>query len=114
MSKGPTDKHMNRPALFKKCPKCGKHFEVKHIEQVVERKDELVKEERTYLSPAGVASAYPIPTAGQDGPAKVEVEEEVEEDYYTDTYRCSHCGYTWTEKREKTRDLGAASGATDC
>lgn len=101
---------MNERALFKKCPKCGKRFEVKHVGETVERKQELVPETKSYLTPSGMASAYPIPTPGA---STFKVEEAIEEDTFTETYTCAHCGNVWTEMSEKTKDLGETKADED-
>lgn len=106
--------NLNSRELFKKCPKCGKRFDVKHIAEKVEEKKELIPEEKTYLEPAGVAVAYPIPPPRPKEIApKVEVEEVVDEKIYVETYTCTHCGYTWTETREKSKDLGPLDKNSD-
>ena len=97
--------------FFKKCPNCGKRFEVEHTVETVEKKEELLPEERTVFPVAGIASAYPIPVAEPPGlTTKVKEEEIVEDDIYTETYKCKHCGHVWTEQREKIKHLGDIEG----
>ncbi len=108
MEDGHVVKDLDERTFFKKCPKCGKRFEVRHTSETVEKKQTLIPEEKTYLEPAGVAAAYPIPQPPIR--AEAEVEEDIEEDTYTETYRCVRCGNTWTETREKVRDIGGVGG----
>lgn len=94
-----TQKKMDRLEVLKRCPKCGKSFHVRHVEETVEKKENVVPEERVALPVAeGAVAVYPIPT--------IKVEEAIEDELYTETYRCSNCGYEWTETHAKTKDLG--------
>ncbi len=61
---------------------------------------------------SGVGVAYPLPPPTQQSVPKIEVGQAVEEDEYTETYTCAHCGYLWTEKSEKAKNLGKTK-ATD-
>lgn len=106
-----TEKHMDKLAPFKVCPKCGKPLHVRHVEEVVEKKDEIVPEEKVSL-PAASASTYPV-LGNPPNPPVVRVDEAFEEDYYTETYRCSRCGYTWTEQHEDLKDLGHSGAPSD-
>jgi predicted RNA-binding Zn-ribbon protein involved in translation (DUF1610 family) len=99
-------KQMNDRALFKKCPNCGKRFEVRHVAEKVEKKQEVIPEQKTLLMPSGIGVAYPLPPPTESSVPKINVEEAMEEDDYAETYTCTHCGYQWTETSEKTKDLG--------
>jgi len=99
------------PTVFKKCPNCGKRFEVEHTGESVEKKTEVVTEEKP-ISPASLmALASQPPDNPVELPPVARVAEEVEEDDYTETYRCKHCGHVWTEKHALVRDLGEVKGA---
>lgn len=101
--------------FFKRCPSCGRRFEVKHIgeklvnsevdaERVVtsvplssptapygsgytEERDDIAASDNIDVEPGAMSSAI----------GKTELD--IEEDTYEETYRCSHCGYQWTEER---------------
>ncbi len=60
------------------------------------------------LSESGVTSGPPAASSVDLG--GVGFDEVLEEDDYADTYRCKHCGYTWTETHEKGKDLGRVEG----
>lgn len=101
------------PTVFKKCPNCGKRFEVERTGKSVEKKTELVEEEKT-ISPQAVVASYsrfPIGTPPMNEAPHVMVDELIEEDEYTETYKCKHCGHVWTEKHEVVKDLGEVNGA---
>jgi DNA-directed RNA polymerase subunit M/transcription elongation factor TFIIS len=104
-------KDMNTPALFKKCPSCGKRFEVKHTSETVETKERLIPEQKEYLEPAGLAAAYPIPPRRPDEVPVTQVEEDIEEETFFETYTCTHCGHVWTETKEKVKDRGEVNDA---
>lgn len=99
------------PTIFRKCPKCGKRFDLERTAESVQEKRDVVPEERTIFPVAGVAGRYPSPVADPSAMTrKVEVEEVVEDDVYTETYKCKHCGYVWSERFEKVKDLGSVEG----
>jgi DNA-directed RNA polymerase subunit RPC12/RpoP len=95
------------PTIFKKCPNCGKRFEVEHTGESVERKSEVVMEEKV-ISPASLLASPQSPMLGPSvqSPPPVRVAESIEEDEYTETYKCKHCGHVWTEKHDEVEDLG--------
>jgi transposase-like protein len=100
------------PTLFRKCPSCGKRFEVKHTGETVEKKTEVVTEERTVSAPSVMAAnSLTLPLNPSVNPQTVRVAESIEEDDYTEAYKCKHCGYSWTEKHEEVEDLGEVKGA---
>lgn len=99
-----TEKHMDRLAPLKRCPKCGKSFHVRHTEETVRKTGDVVPEEKVVLPVAeGAVPVYPMPT--------IKVEQAIEEDHYTETYTCSNCGYQWTEEHDKVKDLGQLNSA---
>jgi len=97
--------------FLKKCPSCGKRFEVKHTGEEFERSD--VKKEQVHVNlPLNTPFqwSHEAPTdridvePGALGPiAHGERTVEKREDYYTETYRCAHCGHEWTEERVKEK-----------
>jgi len=97
------------PTVFKKCPNCGKRFEVERTGKSVEKKTEVVEEEKT-ISPPSVVASYSRISPMQEAP-HVMVDVLIEEDEYTETYKCKHCGHVWTEKHEVVEDLGEVNGA---
>jgi len=93
------------PTLFRKCPNCGKRFEVRHTaEQVVSRQKEVINVERAQdgidEGPVGddeIATVLP----DSDAPTPTEIESMVaEHDVYKESYTCKHCGYKWEETRD--------------
>jgi transposase-like protein len=96
------------PTIFKKCPNCGKRFEVEHTGESVERKKEVVTEEKLISSPSMMVSnpMTPMLDTPMSNPPTVMVTELIEEDEYTESYKCKHCGHVWTEKHEEVEDLG--------
>lgn len=89
--------------FFRHCPACGHRF---HIKIVGEK---LVGERTTTREPTET-SGSPVPF-GQFGPQgtgvwapdsfndNVRITIDVKEFQYT--YRCGHCGHTWSEEREE-------------
>ncbi|MDA4137353.1 MAG: hypothetical protein OK449_10205 [Thaumarchaeota archaeon] len=96
------------PTIFKKCPNCGKRFEVEHTGESVERKTEVVTEEKLISTPSMMAPnpMTPVLDTPYSNPPTVMVDELIEEDEYTESYKCKHCGHVWTEKHEEVADLG--------
>ena len=114
--------------FFKKCPSCGRRFEVKHTGETLEkteiktetitRADALSRPtdplsnpgyvtERESLSRSDHIDIAPGGAGGTVGGVAVGTEEvEVEEKTFLEAYKCSHCGYSWTEERVKDKELG--------
>jgi transcription elongation factor Elf1 len=97
--------------FFKKCPSCGKRFEVKHTGEELEKSD--VKSEEVSVN---LSLNTPFQWSHEAQTDEIEVEPgalgpiahgkrtiETGEDTYTETYRCEHCGHQWTEQRVKER-----------
>ena len=101
------------PTFFKKCPNCGKRFEVEHTVESVEKKTDVVTEEKLISNPSMMAAnpMTPLLDTPLSNPPTVMVTERIEEDVYTETYKCKHCGHVWTEKHEEVEDLGQVKGA---
>lgn len=98
--------------FLKRCPSCGKHFEVRRTAKTVTKKDEVVPETKTRSAFAASAAAYSVSPADPKAMrTEVGVEEELEEDTYTETFKCRHCGHTWTETHEKVKDRGEVDEA---
>jgi predicted RNA-binding Zn-ribbon protein involved in translation (DUF1610 family) len=102
------------PTFLKKCPNCGKRFEVERVAESESAKEEdvlsetAVSESRDAVGPASpisVTENMQLPTSS-GAHLDVEVEDEKIE-----SFKCKHCGYTWTEKHEKMNDLGQVKGA---
>jgi predicted RNA-binding Zn-ribbon protein involved in translation (DUF1610 family) len=107
--------NINKRALLKKCPNCGKRFDVEHTGETVESKKELVPEEVVVIPPTIVAGATPIAVANTlaNNPPTIRRETLVQEDEYTESYTCKHCGHVWTETHEKVKDLGQTQARED-
>jgi len=94
---------------------CGRRFEVEHTGESVEKKTDVVMEEKVISPPSIMATnsltPLPLPNPPAANLPVVMVPELIEEDDYTETYKCKHCGHVWTEKREVVEDLGQAKGA---
>ena len=102
------------PTFFKKCPSCGKRFEVKRTGEELERRDVSQETVRTTipLRPRG-SWRYEAPgdriNIRPDGStAYGERRITREADTYDETYTCKHCGNRWTEKRVKKKQLYTA------
>jgi len=106
------EKKVRGRAFFKKCPNCGKRFEVERTGESVEKAEELVPVEQAVIPQTIVNGAAPIAVANTvaNQPPVVKNRTLVEEDQYTDSYKCKHCGYVWTEMHEKIKDLGQLEG----
>ncbi len=99
-------------SLFKKCPNCGRRFEVEHTGEKLE-KTEVKTENITVFEPlqkpgaivgANVQTIEVIP-----GPGAVAKETRVvatEEDTFQESFTCKHCGYSWTQKKVREKELG--------
>jgi DNA-directed RNA polymerase subunit RPC12/RpoP len=98
------------PTVFKKCPNCGKRFEVEHTGESVVKRTGVVTEEKPVSSASLTTLASP-PDDPVELPPTVMVAEEIEEDDYTETYKCKHCGHVWTEKHAIVKDLGEVKDA---
>ena len=98
------------PTVFKKCPSCGKRFEVEHTGETVEKKTDVVTEEKAVSAPSLMPSIS-LPDVPVEPAPMVMVAEQVEEDDYTETYKCKRCGHVWTEKHAVVEDLGEVRDA---
>ncbi len=97
------------PTLLMKCPQCGKRFEVERTADKVETKEvpvavnnnaqELVRDD---LGPDLLPRDLPIEGLGEmaDSDEETVVAKEVT---HNETFRCRHCGYTWSENRSKLK-----------
>jgi ribosomal protein L37AE/L43A len=100
------------PTFLKTCPKCGKRFEIERVSETVTKDDTALPEEKSTTSLGGRGVAYAgLPATTSVSSGKVDIDEVYEKDDYTDTYKCKHCGNTWTETREKMKDLGRIEGS---
>ncbi len=95
------------PTFLMKCPKCGKHFDVERTSDQVETKEEVVKVNKAQeLVRGNIGSVY-VPSEMDRIDESSDSEEEdtvvTEKVIHNETFRCKHCGYTWTESREKLK-----------
>jgi len=92
------------PTFLMKCPKCGKHFDVERTSEQVETKEEVVTVNKAQeLMKENIGPVY-VPSAIDELDELSDSEEEhmvAEKVIHEETFRCKHCGYTWTESREK-------------
>ncbi len=93
------------PTFLMKCPSCGKHFDVERTSNKVESKEVTVsvnKAQEIARDDLGAMNAPgDLPIEGLAEP-----EDEItgaEEVTQTQTFRCKHCGYTWTESHSKLK-----------
>jgi ribosomal protein L37AE/L43A len=97
--------------IFKKCPSCGKRFEVHRTGETVEAGEKevfLVASPQSSMSqemPRNSFSAGSLPEVELAVPPTVEPIT-AERDTIEDTYTCKHCGHTWTETRESFKKEG--------
>ncbi len=116
------------PTIFKKCPNCGRRFEVKHVGEKLEkseRQTETVETSRALSSPGApyvgrdygdesqeIRDADSIDVqpgvggTGFGGIVRGKEDVAIEEDTYLESYKCSHCGHEWTEEVVKDKSLG--------
>jgi len=105
------------PVLLKKCPSCGKTFEVSWTdERVVSREKEMVfvEEPTGSMSPdvaTNTFAAGPLPDVTLSTQPQIEPVA-AERDVIEESYTCKHCGHTWVETREVFRkaDGGEVEG----
>jgi C4-type Zn-finger protein len=106
------------PVFLKKCPSCGKRFEVTRTSESVQKKVRMASaEESSFSSPMSEGmvegGVYPVGEAEKTmNSPTIEVEVPVEEDIYTETYTCKHCGHVWSETNEKDKVIGRDSSST--
>jgi predicted RNA-binding Zn-ribbon protein involved in translation (DUF1610 family) len=88
-------------ALFRFCPACGKHFEVRLVSKKLTSEKEVQETTKEVTPrPAGMFGLYSTPgyvTVEENIPITVDVKE------FQYTYRCKHCGHQWTEIKDKER-----------
>lgn len=105
-------KPSHTPTFFRKCPNCGKRFELERIGETVERKEEVVPSEKTLMPVASIAASYPMPVADPSAMTKrIKIDEVVEDEVHTRTMTCKHCGHTWKERFEEVKHVGEVEGA---
>jgi rubredoxin len=106
------------PTFLMKCPACGKRFDVVRKSESVEKKiGTATTQESSFSSPMaeGVVDGgvYPVSEAEKiSNSPTVDVKVPIEEDIYTETYTCKHCGHIWTETHEKDKVIGRDPGKT--
>jgi hypothetical protein len=98
--------------LLRKCPSCGRRFEVHRTGEVVERGEmELVSVEEPQRSmsvemPRNNVSVGALPDEGLSVlPPEVDTVV-AERDVIQERFVCKHCGYAWEEAREVLRKEG--------
>jgi DNA-directed RNA polymerase subunit RPC12/RpoP len=99
--------------FFKKCPSCGKRFEVKHTGEELAKSEVKTEDVNVNLSLntpfqwSHEASTDTIDVEpGALGPiAQGKRTIEKQEDTYTEDYQCKHCGYRWKEERVKGKHV---------
>ena len=104
---------MSGLTFFRHCPACGKRFEIRLVKKELE-KDEAHPEDIPRASApnltgpaAGMGAFTFVPVVlDENMPSMVDNEE------FDYTYKCKHCGHTWTEVREKAQVEREPSGYT--
>jgi transcription elongation factor Elf1 len=94
---------MRIETIFRHCPSCGRRFE---IQIVGKKKDADEFSTWTAHGSAPMASTRPVGVQGRNPAAFQILDQEtqptlVDAVEFTYTYRCKHCGHTWTEVREE-------------
>lgn len=107
------------PLFLIKCPSCGRRFRVKHTGERLENRE--IKSEtitKSELTPGALSGEEPgekiqsieiLPLPGAGSVLEEKEEAEVEEDTYTESYVCRHCGHKWTQKVTRHRRLGGSA-----
>lgn len=88
-------------AFFRFCPSCGRRFEIRLVsKKPIGSEGFTGKEEEVFVEPR-----FPL-VLEQDAPVVVDIEE------FQYTYKCKHCGHTWSEVHEKRKEGPAPRGFT--
>jgi predicted RNA-binding Zn-ribbon protein involved in translation (DUF1610 family) len=97
-------------SFLKRCPSCGKHFEVRHTAETLDdsQAGTITKTSATRARYSGFGVMDPYTNVTVET-----TEVPVEHDTYEEAYTCKHCGYSWTEKKKVTRRLGSGTATTD-
>lgn len=102
--------------FLKKCPKCGKRFEVERTGETMQKKTDLAQEDGEVIPPTIVAGGIPIAAAStlSNNPPVIRHETVIkEEEEFTETYECKHCGHIWTETHEKVKEKEVEGSGSD-
>jgi len=94
-------------ALLKKCPRCGKRFEVERQADVDRTENETVTVEKpsqsmTEQTPSRFVASAMGPAVLSQPPQQETIA--AEKEVQTRTYVCKNCGYTWSEDTVKYKD----------
>lgn len=89
------------PVTLKKCPNCGKRFSAEREGEIERKEEEPITVEEPSRSMTGQVPSRYVASAMEPAEEAQPPEEEmieVEKDTRMETYHCTHCGYTWSEK----------------
>ena len=86
--------HTDPATFFRRCPNCGRRFEIRLV-GTKKLESETLREERPLVQDYTMASPDEYLELEETVPTIVEIEQ------FQNAYRCKHCGYQWVEKKEK-------------
>jgi hypothetical protein len=95
--------------FFRYCPSCGKRFHIKLVgKKLMDERTEQTSVKRDLgsigagYSTYGTFSTLPPVVVEENTPITVDIED------FQYSYKCKHCGHTWTEMHEE--EQGVQSG----
>lgn len=93
--------------LFRRCPNCGKRFQIRLTGKEVLDSEMIIEEQRQpFISEYFSPSPYEYLQVNGSPPAIMEIEK------FRYAYRCNHCGHRWSEIRE-SEEVGTEKGSLD-
>ena len=83
--------------LFRRCPSCGKRFEIRITGKRLVKEETVEREapELTGLPSYGLYAGMQLTPVSEDRPVIVDVKE------FQYAYLCKHCGHRWYEIKEE-------------
>ena len=90
--------------FFRRCPQCGKRFEIKLLEKSA-LEGKTVKEPRPLVAEYFSGSPDEYLELNVSAPAIIAIEK------FQYAYRCNHCGHRWIETSED--EIGTEKGTMD-
>ena len=88
--------------FFRRCPRCGRHFEVRLVDKKLARREKNTVNAVPPLNSFGGTAYSGLYAVAQPGGHAVLSDASpitVDTMRFAYTYECGHCDYEWTEKR---------------